>query len=1094
MEDKKLKYFNQDILQTDPYYSRYLNNNIDIPSKILKTESNVNLNEKLNDAYTDLEKLKRAVDEIKTSKGNMQINLDRDKASTRLMSESEDIFKKSNLQNFNSKEMRLRQIQTESANDYRPQREDNIGNNYQNFKTPNRHDNISSSKSNFLTPMVPKSSTKQKADDIITNFKEILKESERHINDQPALLNYPSANHYQETKYSHSVNNLKSMNNDYNSILEFNSPNIKFSNNRNFNQTAQQENENNFNNFVNKITSNNMKEEIDRIRISNQVLNKSNLDLKNQNKILQYEIEVLQNSNTNNLGSHSNFDHNMNNFIEGLKNSLNSCQMSNKELGDIIENLQKKNSDLTNENNLLREQSVIMKSEIETIKKKFCELKLINENLQNDKSRIENDHNQLLLKLNEKEEKGNEDEEKISNLFLLIENYEKNKNDNLDVLENLKNTMEVLKKTNSEIEKEKSNLNNKIEEMQNEILQKNYEIDQLKNSVQSEFKDKDYIEKENKNLKEDITAKEIYLKEIQIKLRNTLMEVEKNKTKMETVNLNIEEKDHVITNLKNSLNYYTKTFEETENELENLKLKIDSEVNEKIKIIQNFEICRKKLNDLQNSTNEIKTSKEELQMKNLKLEKELIEKRNKIGQMEFENEILSEKLLEKDSLINKYKEETKLNKLNKITEDINSNYIRGNDNRKKNNNTQNDVIEEMSSQMKLKDQMINELLEQIEEMATKKENNNSIRLNKHDEAEDENPICILDQQYPQKDSEKHKFNLPLNSLSNNNNSGSDLYLPMHSINTPRLNELGIISLTKRAAPKENLTHIYSVYDGKTIASFDLIKNKFEIFELVNSNKFEEDFNSDSVLTLNTPEGFFVVTGINSNQIFYFDYEERSMKLYAQLAYNHKSGGLVYYSKNNGLYCLSGNHIKSCEKLSLSDDHLETFSEMLNDRAHSSYVIMNENYLYAFFGYSYLNATYLDSIERINLDASESNWELIDYSYYKNAIFSTCLKSFVCLQKNEEEILIIGGYDGKNRTNNKNIIKFNSKSSSVQSHPEIKTLLKLCLYDCNKENKTVSYVNGENEAFSAIFDDYFQLHLINSSTLEHQIFDNSDKNI
>jgi predicted nuclease with TOPRIM domain len=48
-----------------------------------------------------------------------------------------------------------------------------------------------------------------------------------------------------------------------------------------------------------------------------------------------------------------------------------------------------------------------------------------------------------------------------------------------------------------------------------------------------------------------------------------------------------------------------------------------------------------------NSTNEIKTSKEELQMKNLKLEKELIEKRNKIGQMEFENEILSEKLLER---------------------------------------------------------------------------------------------------------------------------------------------------------------------------------------------------------------------------------------------------------------------------------------------------------------------------------------------------------------------------------------------------------------------------------------------------------------
>ena len=447
MEDKKLKYFNQDFFPTDPYYSRYSNINIDLPSKNLKTESNVNLNEKLNDAYSDLEKLKRAVDEIKTSKGSIQINMERDRASTRLMSDSEDILKKINLQNLHSKETRLRQIETESANDYRPQKDDNIVNNYQNFKTPNRHDNISSSKSNFLTPVVPKSSIKKKADDIITNFKEILKESERHINDQPSILNYPNSNQFQENRYSHSVYNIKSMNNDYTSILEYNPHNTKFSGSRN--QTIKQENENNFNTFVNKITSNNMKEEIDRIRISNQVLNKSNLDLKNQNKIMQYEIEVLQNSNTNNFSPNSNFDHNMNNFIEGLKNSLNSCQMSNKELGDIIENLQKKNSDLSNESNLLREQSVIMKSEIETIKKKFCELKLINENLQNDKSRIENDYNQLVLKLNEKEEKGDEDEEKISNLFLLIENYEKNKNDNFDNLENLKNTLEVLKKTNS---------------------------------------------------------------------------------------------------------------------------------------------------------------------------------------------------------------------------------------------------------------------------------------------------------------------------------------------------------------------------------------------------------------------------------------------------------------------------------------------------------------------------------------------------------------------------------------------------------------------------------------------------------------------
>jgi hypothetical protein len=1101
MDDKNFKYLSQENFNPEALIGKYPKQQIDYNSKVTKSDSQLNLNERLNDAYSDLEKLKRAVEDIKTTKGNLQSNFERERLSGRVIMENED-FKRIQAQNpyTRSGEMRMRQIQTENIGDVRITKEDNFKMNMNNYKTPNR--NESESRSNIPTPSLNKATSKRKTDEIINNFKDILKESEKYISDPPAV-NYPTSQN--ERKY---INTLSSMNINMN--YDYNSPDLNASNQQMYSNplSPERESENNFNSFVNKITSNNLKEEIDRLRISNQVLNKSNLDYKNQNKIMQYEIEVLQNSNlNNNYGMNSNFDHNVNNFIEGLKNSLNSCQMSNKELGDIIENLQKRNSDLISENNLLKEQFSIVKNELDALKKKFCELKVINENILNEKSKKENECNQLELRLKEKDEKANEDEEKISNLFLLIENYEKNKSDNLELQENLKNTLEVLKKSNAESEKEKANLSVKIEELQNENLQKNYDIDQLKNSIQSEFKEKDFTTKELKNLRDDISAKESYLKEIQLKFRNALMDIEKNKTKMETINLNIEEKDHVINNLKNSLNYYTKTFEEIKNELDNTKVKLEAEINEKVRIVQNFELCRKKLNDSQNLLNELKNGKEELQMKNLKLEKELIENRNKITQMEFENEVLSEKLSERDMIINKYKEENKVTKFNKISEDLSINYNRGNAENKIILKKQNELIDDMSRQIMLKDEMIHELLVQVEDFTSKKQKevDASNYLKKEMESEIPSNMFVDEINFPKniQSNEEHKFNLPLNTVLKNikneiidenyvnyNDSGSDLLIPMHTINTPRLNELETITSNN---PEVSNT-IFAVNDGKRIVSYDFVKNRFDVIELVDSTRFEENFNKESVTSLNTVRGFFVITGMDSNLLFYYNHSDKSMKLFAELYSSHKSGGLVYNQKNNSLYSLSGNHVKNCEKLVLAKSKLEYIPEMTYDRSHASYVILNENYLYAFFGYSYLNASYLDTIERINLDSSDGVWEMVKYSFESNNVFSTSLKSFITIPKSEEDIYIFGGYDGKNRTNNKNLIKFNSSSSEMQYLPEIKSLFKLCLYDCTKENKAVSYSNEKGESLSAIFDDYFQLHLINNSNLDHQILDNSAKNI
>ena len=111
----------------------------------------------------------------------------------------------------------------------------------------------------------------------------------------------------------------------------------EFSNNTNYNNNK---------NFMTNLSLNDIKQsqdiasfvaedEVTRLKISNQVLLKANLDLKNKNKILQNEINQYKNSAIY-KSPYSQFDNNLNEFIQDLKNSLDNGQISNNELQEII--------------------------------------------------------------------------------------------------------------------------------------------------------------------------------------------------------------------------------------------------------------------------------------------------------------------------------------------------------------------------------------------------------------------------------------------------------------------------------------------------------------------------------------------------------------------------------------------------------------------------------------------------------------------------------------------------------------------------------------------------------------------------------------
>ena len=85
-------------------------------------------------------------------------------------------------------------------------------------------------------------------------------------------------------------------------------------------------------------------------KTQNSVFNKSNLDLKNYNRCLQIELNSYKNKFPSNNLPLTQYDQNLSTYIDTLKTSLNTSQMTNMELNNIFEKVKNENEFLLNEN------------------------------------------------------------------------------------------------------------------------------------------------------------------------------------------------------------------------------------------------------------------------------------------------------------------------------------------------------------------------------------------------------------------------------------------------------------------------------------------------------------------------------------------------------------------------------------------------------------------------------------------------------------------------------------------------------------------------------------------------------------------------
>ena len=309
--------------------------------------------------------------------------------------------------------------------------------------------------------------------------------------------------------------------------------------------------------------------EIEKYKLSNQVLTRSNLDLRNENKILEVEIGNYEsqsnNLNKNNNSIFSQYDTSLQKFIISCKKSLKDSINDNLNKMDTIMNLQLENQNLLKDNiNLINNYNnkVI---ESENLNRKNAEIQIFNErneknlyNLEKIKSDLDNELAQLKIQLGNLESEEN-------NLTLLNEANEKRRNDNEDLINRLKKTIDKLNEENSSMSIKVNEEHNKMQQANNNIYYKDNQIEQLKQIIQRINMDKEKIKEINENIKQEIDNKYDIKKNLLLKEKELTNELQVNQEENEIAKQYLKEKDNKINTLKEAIDKVAKAFDDQKN-------------------------------------------------------------------------------------------------------------------------------------------------------------------------------------------------------------------------------------------------------------------------------------------------------------------------------------------------------------------------------------------------------------------------------------------------------------------------------------------------------------------------------------------------
>ena len=164
--------------------------------------------------------------------------------------------------------------------------------------------------------------------------------------------------------------------------------------------------------------------------------------------------------------------------------------------------------------------------------------------------------------------------------------------------------------------------------------------------------------------------------------------------------------------------------------------------------------------------------------------------------------------------------------------------------------------------------------------------------------------------------------------------------------------------------------------------FDLRKKKFlriKISDLEDlSDTFEKDYVYQNTILYNTLTGVFILTGKNSDILYYYNPINETIMKICQFKNSHNLGCLLLDEENNRILILGGKNSISCESYNFDINEIQDLPNLNSDRYNASFIISN-NKIFGFFGLSFKKGKYLFNIEFINKNILDK-WEIIELDF------------------------------------------------------------------------------------------------------------------
>ena len=156
---------------------------------------------------------------------------------------------------------------------------------------------------------------------------------------------------------------------------------------------------------------------------------------------------------------------------------------------------------------------------------------------------------------------------------------------------------------------------------------------------------------------------------------------------------------------------------------------------------------------------------------------------------------------------------------------------------------------------------------------------------------------------------------------------------------------------------------------------------------------------------------------------------------------------IYIQNINSLIFISGSRIKSCEKYSITKDKMDSFPSLKVSRERCCACLINEKYVYVFFGFDRSKNKFETSIERIFISDAMS-WETINLSGNQNILKKQNFSCIPYIKDNKKGVIVVGGINSL-RNETKETVFIDLDSNKAESYNQLPS----------NSSFTNSYFNG-----------------------------------